>query len=130
MQRAVPPTPAPGTSATTMKQAVRFAQRNQNTSQGPPNRGLAAPMSPPQTHSCTRGTTPPGDGQQPPPLGGPIKPILKQDPDGVVQDVNVEHDSDYTEEELDNLATLSTDSEPEDFDDEELNDPEEYDERQ
>ena len=42
----------------------------------------------------------------------------------------MEHDSNYTEEELDNLATLPTDLEPEDFDNKEPNDPEDYDERQ
>ena len=87
------------------KKAVHFAK-------GPSS---ATPV---QTRSHTHGATPAGTQ---PKIGGQLqmKPIIKTDPDmgAAVREVQSEDEEPYTDDELEDLANLLTDSEPDNLGD-------------
>ena len=107
-----PVTPNPSGTSNPPKKAVHFAK-------GPSSATLT------QMRSCTRGAaltgTQPKIARQP-----QMKPIIKTDPDvgAAVREVQLEEEEPYTEDELEDLANLPTDSEPDDLGD---LDPEDYD---
>ena len=73
---------------------------------------------PAQTRSCTRGAA--LAGTRPQIAGQPqTKPIIKTDPDtgAAVREVQSKDEEPYTEDELEDLANLPTDSEPDDLGD-------------
>ena len=85
------------------KKAVHFAKGPSGATQA-------------QTRSHTCGATPAGT--QPKIAGQPqMKPIIKTDPDTgtAVREVQSEDEEPYTEDGLENLANLPTDSEPDDL---------------
>ena len=98
-------TPNPSGTSNPPKKAVCFAK-------GPSS---ATPV---QMRSCTRSATPAGT--QPKIAGQPqTKPIIKTDPDvgAAVREVQSEDEEPYMEDELEDLANLPTDSEPNDLGD-------------
>ena len=70
-------------------------------------------VTPAQTRSCTRGAAP---ARTQPKIAGQLqtKPIIKTDPDvgAAVREVQLEDEEPYMEDELEDLANLPTDSEP------------------
>ena len=75
-------------------------------------------MTPAQTRSRTRGAAPAGT--QPKIAGQPqMKPIIKTDPDAsaAIREIQSEDEEPYPEDELEDLANLPTDSEPDDLGD-------------
>ena len=100
-----PVTPNPSGTSNPPKKAVCFAK-------GPSSATLA------QTRLCTCGAAPAGT--QPKIAGQPqMKQIIKTDPDAGVaaREVQLEDEEPYTEDELEDLANLSTNSEPDDLGD-------------
>ena len=98
-----PVTPNPSGTSNPPKKAVRFAK-------GPSS------VTPVQMRSRTHGAAPAGT--QPKKAGQPqTKPIIKTDPDvgAAVREVQSEDEEPYTEDELEDLANLPTDSEPDDL---------------
>ena len=108
-------TPNPSGTSNPPKKAVCFVK-------GPSS------VTPAQTRSRTCGATLAGTQ---PKIAGQLqtKPIIKTDPDvgAAVREVQSEDEEPYTEDELEDLANLPTDSEPNDLGDlnsEDYNDPE------
>ena len=97
--------PNPSGTSNPSKKAVRFAK-------GPSS------VTPAQTRSHTRSAAPAGTQ---PKIAGQLqmKPIIKTDPDtgAAVREVQSEDEEPYMEDELEDLANLPTDSEPDDLGD-------------
>ena len=87
------------------KKAVHFAN------------GLSS-VTPAQRRLCTHGAAPAGT-QPKTAVQQQTKPIIKTDPDmsAAVREVQSEDEEPYMEDELEDLANLHTDSEPEDLSD-------------
>ena len=98
-------TPNPSGTSNLPKKAVHFAK-------GPSS------ATPAQTKSHTHGAAPAGTQ---PKIAGQLqtKPIIKTDPDvgATVREVQWEDEEPYTEDELEDLANLPTDSEPDNLGD-------------
>ena len=110
--------PNPSGTSNPPKKAVHFAK-------GPSS------ATPAQMRSCTHGATPAGT--QPKMAAQPqMKPIIKTDPDAgaAVREVQSEDEEPYTEDELEDLANLPTNSEPDDFGDLNLEDYDDIDPEQ
>ena len=97
--------PNPSGTSNLSKKAVRFVK-------GPSSATPVQTRS--RTHSATLAGTQPKIAGQP-----QTKPIIKADPDmgAAVREVQLEDEEPYTEDELEDLANLPTDSEPDDLGD-------------
>ena len=95
----------PSSTSNPPKKAVRFMK-------GPSS------VTPAQTRSRTRGAAQAGT-QPKTAVQQQTKPIIKTDPDvsATVREVQSEDEEPYTEDELEDLANLPTDSKPEDLSD-------------
>ena len=100
-----PVTPNPSGASNTPKKAVHFVK-------GPSS------ATPAQMRSCTHGATP-ARTQPKMAVQLQMKPIIKTDPDvgAAVREVQLEDEEPYTEDELEDLANLPTDSKPNDLGD-------------
>ena len=103
-------TPNPSGTSNPPKKAVHFVK-------GPSSATSA------QMRLCTNGAAPAGTQ---PKIAGQLqmKPIIKTDPDmgAAVREVQSEDEEPYTEDELEDLVNLPTDSEPDDLGDLNLED--------
>ena len=96
---------------------------NPSSTSNPPKKAVCfakgpSSATPAQTRSCTRGATQAGT-QPKTVVQQQMKPIIKTDPDAsaAIREVKSEDEEPYTEDELEDLANLPTDYEPEDLGD-------------
>ena len=82
--------------------------------------------------SRTRVATTPGEMQAKTVVVVPGKPIIKTEPDptAVIREVQSDEEDSYTQQELDELANLPTDSEVEDLGEVDTEEPVEYEDEQ
>ena len=98
-------------------------QSNPSSTSNPPKKVVhfakgPSSVTPAQTRSCTHGAALAGI-QPKTAVQQQTKPIIKTDPDvsATVREVQLEDEEPYTEDELEDLVNLPTDSEPKDLSD-------------